>query len=65
MAQAAKLPDRWTEPDGTPVVCSMERPTGSLIAERVCRRQRPKAPAAQDEIDKALLSPNIQTRSGS
>ncbi len=42
-AGAQARPSRWrpsveTLPDGTQVICQLERPTGSHIAEPVCRR---------------------------
>ena len=46
------------------VICEMERPTGSNIAERVCR------PATPDEMERLRTQdmmrtlPNVQKRSG-
>ncbi len=40
-AATAKKPSVETLPDGTQVVCQMERPTGSHIAEQVCRKVVP------------------------
>ncbi len=34
----APVKDEFTMPDGTRVVCRMEKPTGSNLRERVCRK---------------------------
>jgi hypothetical protein len=47
-------------PDGSQIVCQMERPTGTNIAQEVCRRSYP-ASLARTRLQNELIEPKAQT----
>jgi hypothetical protein len=60
-AVAAKVPDQFTMPDGTLVVCTMESDTGSHRKERVCRRQTEPSAVTKNENERTMTRAPIST----
>ncbi len=54
--RAARGPSVQVLADGSQIVCDMERPTGTNIAQEVCRRYVP-ATLARTKLQQELLEP--------
>ncbi len=58
-AHSARAPTIAALPDGSQLVCEMERPTGSNIAREVCRRSDP-ASLARIKLQRELIEARSQ-----
>jgi carbonic anhydrase/acetyltransferase-like protein (isoleucine patch superfamily) len=60
-AVAAKVPDQFTMPDGTLVVCTMESETGSHRRERICRSQAETSAVTKNQNERTMTKQPINT----